>query len=103
MSPHLQSFYNDIHAWIKSGCPATDDFYRNTGLRLNYWHYVGRVYNIEPSDRHSYVREMTAQFEDAHLGPVLPFNTRTSYFTEMNNRTVFSNIARLAWIERHIS
>ena len=99
MSPQLQQFYKEIQQWISSGCPTHPRFVKHHGLCLNLWWWSSKSDTLD--------MELTQQFQQAGLNPILPFNrcfdnaSLPSYEEEVVQETIFQNEKRLAWVTQH--
>ena len=102
-SSELTQFCDDLKHWIANGCPAENlrNFTRFTDLCSNWLRWSSK-YRISLTKRTEVYDEMIAYFKTTE-NVLTPFNTDTSCFDEATNDGMYSNPARLAWIDSHSS
>ena len=100
-SKDLTDFYLDYKQWLDMGAPSGNPFWRHCGLcnNLSVWvHGVGLKLSAPLR------REMEAQFTDAGLSYMYPFNDKgTDYTDECNSAQVHLNDRRNQWVNSHLS
>lgn len=99
MSPELKAFYQTMLAWLANDMPETAYFDRHAGLCHNLVMFL-RARNTKWEDLCSITEEQRAQFRQAGLDQVYPFNYDGNDYTD-DRHTMYENPKRLAWIKEH--
>lgn len=115
MSPLLQQYFDEIGEWVDNGARRFHPCFNNeSGLcpNLSLW-YMFKNRELRDSDPKLYIEGRTriaSEFEDLLIedfgrgNTCWPFNTcREHYWQEVHEGTVFENLARLAWLNKHRS
>ena len=95
----LVQFYKSLLGWLDN--PSEKYIFTHTvGLCTNlslYCEMLGLNYSQEQEAK----RQLEAQFEEAGLSSMLPFNDATHRYALESNK--YTNPKRLDWIKRHMN
>lgn len=103
-SESLTAFYDAYLDWLNKRA-RSKKFRRNEGLCVNLLIFLGQ----EDADDLNIpqIREIKAQFRNAGLCSLLPFNSRVAgdmgYVPEMQLSKAHTNKKRVAWVKAHAS
>lgn len=95
----LKDFYKGIAKWVEEGCSVGGVYRKDYGLCSNLLRYCNEV---AYTGKYVVLDSMVKQFENAGLNTRTPFNEdHYDYAIEKSYRTMYTNMARLAWIKDH--
>ena len=96
----LQSlFYQELHQWIKDGCPEHPTFSKYIAICFSYRKWLSDRNKYGVLDTNFLYNELSDELKIAFGSTIFPFNEGLYDFKyECNNRAFYSNPKRLNWI-----
>lgn len=102
MIEEIRGFYCAYQEWLDLGAPEWKPFYRTAGLCHNLTRYLKLRGLQKNNDIVAIQREMYAQFVEAGLDRLYPFNeSRGDYALECKFKKCHVNERRVKWVREH--